>query len=289
MLAHLAEILKVSKKGGFALGAFNTYNLETTQAIIRAAVSFRAPLIVQVSENTMSYAGLKPITQLVKAIAHNESGDIPIVLHLDHGRNFQTVMECVRAGFSSIHIDGSMLPYEENVAITREAVKYSHAHRVWAQGELGKIMGVAHSIEGERERESAYTDPEKVADFVKNTEVDTLAISIGNSHGLADDDLDFPRLRMIKKNCKVPLVLHGGSGIRDDRLKKAIKDGINIINIDTELRIAFCRAIKEFIKKDKDVTDPRRLLAPARQAAQREVERYVSLFGAVGKAVIDKK
>ncbi len=291
MLSHIRDIVPNADKQGYALGAFNTFNLEITQGIIRGAVAKSAPIIVQVSETTIEYAGLKPITHIVSTIAKNESNNVPIALHLDHGRSFHSVVECVRAGFSSIHMDGSQLAFDENIEVTKQATDYAHDHGVWAQGELGKIIGVYKGKEDYRETEAEYTDPNQAVEFVKKTGIDILAISIGNSHGLADSNLDFDRLKQIREKVSVPLVLHGGSGIRNEYIQKAIGLGISVVNYDTELRMAFCdEAEKAFSKRDHENDyDPRKLIAPARDAVQKIVEGHIDVLGSARKFIPNKK
>lgn len=287
MLSHIKDIIPGADKDDYAIGAFNTFNLEVTQGIIRGAVAKCAPIIIQVSETTIKYAGLKPITHIVSTIAKNESNNIPVALHLDHGHDFHSVVECVRAGFSSVHMDGSELAFDENIEVTKQAVDYAHKNGVWAQGELGRIIGVYKEATKYRETKSEYTDPDQAREFVAKTGIDTLAISIGNSHGLADDTLDFDRLKEINKKVDVPLVLHGGSGIRKEYVKRAIGLGIVVVNIDTDLRMAFSDAAeKSFSERNhKDEYDPRKLLAPARDAVQNKVEEDLETFGACNKGM----
>ena len=212
MLVHIKTILKKADKESYAIGAFNTQNLELTLAIARAAVAQHAPVIIQISENTIRYAGLKPITHIVETIAKNNTDEVPIALHLDHGKSFLVVAECIKAGFSSIHIDGSELPYDENVSLTKESVAYAHKHGVWAQGELGTILGKEGLLRRRKKQiapEEYMTDPDKAVAFVKETRVDTFAMSIGNMHGMfvGEEKLDLKRLKEIDKKVKQPLVL----------------------------------------------------------------------------------
>ncbi|MFH1668078.1 MAG: class II fructose-bisphosphate aldolase, partial [Candidatus Komeilibacteria bacterium] len=175
MLVHIKEIVADARAKNYCVGAFNTANLEITLAIARAAVEMKAPIIIQVSEKTIEYAGLKPITHIVETIAKNEAKNIPVALHLDHGHSFHSVSECISAGFSSIHIDASDLPYDENVKITKESVDYAHQNAVWAQGELGRIFGKEgmSKYNGDfKEIEKYLTDPEEAKQFVDATGVD---------------------------------------------------------------------------------------------------------------------
>ncbi|OGF41254.1 hypothetical protein A2477_01340 [Candidatus Falkowbacteria bacterium RIFOXYC2_FULL_47_12] len=289
MLVHIKTILKKADAEGYAVGAFNTQNLELTLAIARAAVAQRAPIIIQISETTIKYAGLKPITHIVETIAKNNTGEVPIALHLDHGKSFLVVAECIKAGFSSIHIDGSELPYDENVILTKESVAYAHKHGVWAQGELGTILGKEGLLRRKKKQikpEEYMTDPNKAGEFVKQTKVDTFAMSIGNMHGMfvGSEKLDLKRLEEIDKKVRQPLVLHGGSGVSVRDIKQAVRYGIRVINIDTELRVAFTSAACGAAKKDPNIVDPRRLLSPAMDAVQKVVEQKIKLFGSANKA-----
>lgn len=289
MLVHIRDIVKKAEKEGYAIGAFNTQNLELTLAIARAAVKQNAPVIIQISENTIKYAGLKPITHIVQTIAKNNTDNVPVALHLDHGKSFLVVSECIKAGFSSIHIDGSELPYDENVALTKESVNYAHKHRVWAQGELGTILGKEGLLRRKKKQikaEEYMTDPDKAVEFVKATKVDTFAMSIGNMHGMfvGEEKLDLQRLKEINEKVKQPLVLHGGSGVSGAEIKKAVKNGIRVINIDTELRVAFTNAACSLVKKNPNIVDPRTLLGAGMDAVQRVVEAKIKLFGSVNKA-----
>lgn len=285
-LEHIKNIVPRAHREKYAIGAFNTQNLEITLGIIRAANVKRAPVIIQVSETTIEYAGLKPITHIVKTVAKNLAS-VPVALHLDHGRKFQSVVECISAGFSSIMMDASDLPFDENVAITRRAVEYAHRHGVWVQGELGRLKGVEDVVKV-KEREAFMTDPDEAKEFVRRTGVDTLAVSIGNIHGIVKlmkgvPKLDLKRLKKIQERVKIPLVLHGASGIKEEEIQKAVKLGICIINIDTEIRLAFTDAVRDTLKKDPKVYDPRKVLAPSINAVAEIVRKKIQMFGSSNK------
>jgi len=289
MLVHIKDIITKAQTGKYAVGAFNTQNLETTIAIVRAAVAQKSPVIIQVSEGTIKYAGLKPITHIVQTIAKNESTNVPIALHLDHGKSFLSILECIKAGFSSIHLDGSELPYDENMALTEEAVAYAHKNGAWGQGELGTILGKEGLIKRENKeiKNSDYmTDPNKAEEFIRKTKVDTLAISIGNMHGMfvGQEKLDFKLLKKIHGKIRKPLVLHGASGINDREIKRAIKLGVRIINIDTHLRKNFTITLRQTLNKNKTEIDPRKILAPSIDAVQKTVEQKIKLFGSANRA-----
>lgn len=285
MLVHIKEIVDWAKKNNCAVGAFNTFNLETTLGIAQGAQRANKPVIIQISEKTIEAAGLKPITHIVQTIAKNKTNKIPVALHLDHGKKFSSVVECIDAGFSSIMIDASDLPFDENVKITSQAVQYAHKHKVWAQGEIGKVAKEAEEIEKLKiSPEEFLTDPEMAVEFVKKTGVDTLAVAIGNVHGIYKMQTSVPklfleRLRIISNVIAKPLVLHGASGIPESEIQKAIQLGIKIINIDTEIRMAF-RAALEKTLKDSDTFDPRKIMQPTIETIAQVVENKIKIFSA---------
>jgi fructose-bisphosphate aldolase class II len=231
----------------------------------------------------MAYAGVSNLASLVR-VAEQETG-IPVALHLDHGKELVHIIAALRNGFSSVMIDGSLRPYKENIAITKEVVKIAHSVGVTVEAELGKIVRTEEQITAV-EREAAMTNPEQAAEFVAETGIDALAISIGNAHGWykGKPKLDFERLAAIKEVVTVPLVLHGGTGIPDKDIKHSIKLGIRKINIDTEIRTAFKQGVTEFITKNPGVIDPRKILKPAIENIVEVVRNKIQLFGAVGKA-----
>lgn len=293
MLVHLKDILRDAMRRRYAVGAFNTVNLETTLAIVRAAAATRSPVIVQISEKTIQYAELKPIADLIRTIARHVGGVIPVALHFDHGRSFAAVRECVDAGFSSVHIDASEHPFEDNVAITKQAVEYAHRAGVWVQGELGTIFGKEGLTKMRDVRSAALylTDPQRVREYAGATDVDTLAVSIGTLHGAfrGRERLDLPRLSAIAAAVKQPLVLHGGSGVGSKEMQSAIRRGIRIINVDTDLRIAFTRTLRGALRKLSGRYDLRAYLGPATAAVQRAVEEKMRLFGCAGKVKVSAR
>jgi len=293
MLVHLKDIVRDASRRGYAIGAFNTVNLEVTLAIVRAAVAVRSPVIVQISEKTIQYAELKPIADVIRTVARHVGGTVPVAIHFDHGRSFSSVRECVDAGFSSVHIDVSEQPFEDNIAVTSQAVVYAHRAEVWVQGELGTIYGK----EGLRWMKAPdvsarhFTDPGQVREYVAATRVDTLAISIGTLHGSfrGREQLDLKRLSAIAKSVKLPLVLHGGSGVAPAQLRSAIRLGIRIVNIDTELRIAFTQSLRRTLRSTRGRYDLRRYLGPATEAVQRVVEEKLILLGSAGRATVSAR
>jgi len=282
MIVHLKEIVRKAEQGKFALGAFNTSNLEVTLGIIRGAAKLKAPVIIQISEATIAYAGLKNIVNLINSIAATDGKDIPIAIHLDHGKDWDTVKACVLAGLSSVHLDGSAFAFEKNIKLTKRAVDFAHRHGAWAQGELGSMLGKEGltGIKIPKNHDLFMTDPLKAQEFVRRTGVNTLAISVGTLHGLfvGKEKIDFERLSKIHSQVKIPLVLHGASGAKDKEVKKAIKLGVRIINIDTSIRIAFTNTLKQTIKTAHGFYDPRKILEPSMGAVQTEVENKIKVF-----------
>lgn len=282
-LVSLREVLEPAEKGGYAVGAFNANNMEIVQAIIETAEEERSPVILQASQGAIKYAGLGYIVAMVKAAAQESS--VPVVLHLDHGTDFEQVMRCIRYGFSSVMYDGSKLPLEENIAMTQKVMEVARAVGVSVEAELGKIGGTEDDITVE-EREALFTDPLEAQRFVQETGIDALAIAIGTAHGpyKGEPRLDFPRLKRIKELTGARLVLHGASGVPDEAIRKAIELGINKINIDTDIRQAFTAGLKDFIKNNPDNIDPRKMLAPAKARMKEIIREKMRLFGCAGKA-----
>ncbi|NLP37316.1 MAG: class II fructose-1,6-bisphosphate aldolase [Firmicutes bacterium] len=279
----LNEVLADAQKRHYAVGAFNTNNMEIVQAIVEAAEEERAPVILQASQGALKYAGIRYITAMIQAAAQNAT--VPVVLHLDHGTSFAQAMQCLRHGFSSVMFDGSKYPLAENIALTRQVVEVAHAMGVSVEGELGRIGGTEDDISVE-EKDAFFTDPEEAADFVAATEVDALAVAIGTAHGpyKGEPVLDFARLKAIKEKTGAALVLHGASGVPAESIKKAIEIGVCKINIDTELRQAFTRAAKGVLAENPDEIDPRKILGPAKEAMKAVIKEKMRLFGCSGKA-----
>lgn len=288
MLVHIKEIIKKIKKEKYAIGAFNTFNLEITLGIVQGAIQSQAPIIIQVSEATLDYAGVKAITHIVQTVAKNQANNIPIALHLDHGKTFSSIVECIEAGFSSIMIDASDLPFDENIMVTKKAVEYAHRHGVWAQGELGRVVKEQREIKRLIDHPKEFlTDPDQAQEFVKKTKVDALAVAIGNVHGFYKIKHKPPRLYLkilkeIQKKVNLPLVLHGASKIPAGQIKKAIDLGVRIINIDTEIRFAFRQSLTRSLRK-KTEYDPRKIFLPTISAVSQVVKDKIIIFGSRNK------
>ncbi len=263
----------------WAVGAFNVSNLEQAQGVIWAAEKLKAPVLVNASEKALDYAGLQPLTDMVRALA--KLARVPVTLNLDHGRTYGVAVRCAKAGFTSLMLDGSRLPYKQNVAITKKAVALGKKYGIPVEGELGALGGKEDYISGHVQ----MTDPKQAVDFVRKTKIDILAVAIGNAHGIQPGErLDFPRLHAIHKAVpNMPLVLHGASGTPVADIRHAIRLGVVKINIDTDLRHAFSDALRKTLAHDKKAWDPREIVAPAREAVQKVVEQKITLFGSKGK------
>lgn len=286
MLLPAKKILLDARKRGYAVGAFNTSNLETTQAIINAAIAKKSPVIVNVSEAAIEYAGLSAITSIIKSISNRkEAKKIPIAIQLDHGKNFDKFADFIEAGFTAIMMDASRFPLEKNISLTKKTADLAHRYKISAQGELGAVP-----YKGEEGKftdwSKAMTDPNLVAKFVKETGVDYLAVAIGNAHGFYKErsELDFNRLEKIYQLVKIPLVLHGASDFPDSKVKDAINGGVALFHIDTDIRVAFTFALREYLGKNTSEYDPRKILAFAREKVQETVEQKMEVFGSAGKA-----
>ncbi|MFN2342117.1 MAG: class II fructose-1,6-bisphosphate aldolase [Desulfonatronovibrio sp.] len=290
------EMFDKAYQGQYAVGAFNVNNMEIVQGIIQAAEDEKSPLILQVSAGARKYAGQNYIIKLMEAAL--EESDLPIALHLDHGQNFEICKEVIDGGFTSVMIDGSHLPFEENIALTKKVVDCAHAKGVWVEAELGRLAGVEDEVSSE---ENVYTDPDEAVEFVERTGCDSLAIAIGTSHGAykfkGEPKLDFERLDTISSMLpRYPLVLHGASsvlpefvemanqfggqvadarGVPEDFLRKAAKSGVCKINIDTDIRLAMTAVIRKYFKENPQEFDPRKYLGPARQAVKDMVQHKI--------------
>ncbi len=289
MIVPIEKIVNKAKKQKYAIGAFNTSNLEITLAIVRAAVKMKSPVIIQTSESAIEYSNAEVLFNLIKTVANTVGKNVPIAIHLDHGKDLSIIEKCVKVGYNSVHIDASVEDFKTNIKLSQKVAKLAHKHHIWVQAELGAILGKEGLVKlktGEIDMKDLMTDPEKAAEFVKKTGLNTLAVSIGTIHGHFQgiEKVDLPRLQKIAKAVNVPLVMHGGSGLKDVDFKKAIANGISIINIDTNLRLAFKDALQKNLNKQSDLIDPRKILTPSIIAMQAEVERIIKVFGSQNKA-----
>ena len=318
-LVNSKKMFKAAYKGGYAIGAFNVNNMEIVQGITEACKEENAPVILQVSKGARAYANHTYLVKLVEA-AVKECPNVPIVLHLDHGPDFDTCKACIDGGFTSVMIDGSSLPYEKNIEVTRKVVEYAHKYNVTVEGELGTLAGIEDEVS---HAEGSYTRPEEVQDFVNHTGVDSLAIAIGTSHGaykfkpdqctrnekgiLCPPPLRFDILEEVSKHLPdFPIVLHGASsvpqeyvaminefggkmpdavGVPEDQLREAAKLAVCKINIDSDIRLAMTGSIRKFFVEHPDKFDPREYLKVARANVKELVRHKLKdVLGCAGKA-----
>lgn len=282
-LVSVAELLQKAQQGHYAVGAFNCNNMEIVQAIVAAAEAEKSPVIIQASQGAIKYAGIEYISALTRLAAAQAS--VPVALHLDHGTSFAQAVQCIRNGFSSVMIDGSKLPLEENIALTNKVIEVAHPNGVSVEAELGKIGGTEDDI-SVSEREALFTDPSEAERFVKEAQVDALAIAIGTAHGQYKGvpKLDFERLKEIRKRVNTPIVLHGSSGVPEDAIREAVSLGVCKVNIDTNIREAFVAAARQVLEQNPKEIDPRKMLGPAREAATAIIREKIRIFGSNGKA-----
>ena len=307
-LVTTTEMFKKAYEGGYAIGAFNVNNMEIIQGITRACKKLNAPVILQVSAGARKYASHNYLVAMVKAAA--EETGLPIALHLDHGPDFETCKACIDGGFTSVMIDGSHLPFEENIKLTRQVVEYAHDHGVVVEGELGRLAGVEDDVKV-GDDDALYTDPDEVEEFVKATGVDSLAIAIGTSHGAfkfkGEPHLRFDILEKVSEKLPgFPIVLHGASsvmpeyvqminqyggnipgaqGVPEEMLRQAASMAVCKINVDSDLRLAMTGVIRKQFAEHPDQFDPRQYLKPARIALRDMVRhKIVNVMGCNGKA-----
>lgn len=309
-LVTTKEMFRKAYEGGYAIGAFNVNNMEIIQGITEAGKEVNAPLILQVSSGARKYANHTYLVKLVEAAV--EETNLPIALHLDHGDSFELCKACIDGGFTSVMIDGSKHPYEENIALTKKVVEYAHAHGVVVEGELGQLAGIEDDVNVSDE-DASFTKPEQVYDFATRTGVDSLAIAIGTSHGAykfkpgQKPQLRFDILAEIEKNLpNFPIVLHGASsvipkyvkminenggkmpdaiGIPEDMLRQAARSAVCKINIDSDIRLAVTGTIRKYFNDNPSHFDPRQYLGPAREAVKDMVKhKILNVLGCDNKA-----
>ena len=282
-IVPLTHVLNKANEEGYAVGGFNINNLEFLQGIIEAADEVKAPLILQTSEGAMRYIGPDYVVGMVEAATKNV--DIPVALHLDHGGSFEKVMECIRLGYSSVMIDGSHYPFEENIALTKKVVETAHSVGVSVEAELGKLGGTEDDVTVD-EKEATFTKPEEAVEFIERTNVDALAIAIGTAHGVysGDPELDFERLEEINNKTDIPLVLHGASGVSDEDVRKAVSLGINKVNVNTAFQQAFSAKVRELMDDDPELYDPRKYCGPGREAIKAKVKEKIDILGSKNQA-----
>lgn len=306
MFVNTKEMLEKASKENYSIGAFNFTNMETLYGIIEGSEKSNSPVIIQTSESAISYMGFNEIYSLVNS--RIEKSNIPVALHLDHGKDFEICKKAIDAGWTSVMIDASSLPFEENIKLTKQVVDYAHLRGVTVEAELGVLAGIEDDV-NVSEKDAKYTNPKEAKEFVERTNVDSLAIAIGTSHGAykfkGESKLRIDILKEIKKAVKIPLVLHGASsvdekmiekinefggdikgakGVSEKSLKEASENGINKINVDTDLRLAMTGKIREIMKTEKDVFDPRKYLGKGKEEIAKTVyHKQKDVFMCSGK------
>ena len=276
------EMLLDAQKGGYAVGAFNAENMEMVKAIIAAAEELRAPVMIQTTGGTIKYGGEAVYAAIVKAEA--EKASVPVCLHLDHGPSMEMAVRCLRAGYSSVMIDGSKLPFEENIAISSLVVKMAAAVGVPCEAELGKVGGKEDDTVSDVK--DIYTDPAEAKEFAERTGITSLAVGIGTAHGFYKGIpvLDVDRLSEIRQVVEIPLVLHGASGLTDEQVRECVKRGICKVNFATELRKAYTDAVRVFLNENPDAFDPKAYSKEGMKAVTELVKARMKVCGCEGKA-----
>lgn len=280
MLASVKNILQEAKNNGYAVGAFNVFNMEEAQAVVRAAVAKHTPVIVQITKKTLSYGGDDVVNDVVKSVIEHESASIPIGFHLDHGKSFDDCERAIEVGLNSVMIDAAHMPLRENIAIVKKVVEYAHPKNISVQAELGTVPYLGETDQNPN-WEELMTNPLDAKWLVEETGVDSLAVSIGNAHGFFREkaEPDWARLEEIHK--MIPdtfLVIHGGSDWVNHKVAEAVKRGVACFNVDTDLRVAFNTVLCQFTHERCNIIDPRVVMAEAREAVQKVVEKKIEMF-----------
>ncbi|WP_431222399.1 tagatose bisphosphate family class II aldolase [Serratia sp. L9] len=276
------EMLLKAQQQGYAVPAFNVHNLETVQVVAETAAELQSPVIMAGTPGTLSYAGTDYLVGICRAAAQRY--DLPLALHLDHHEQIDDIAAKVRSGIRSVMIDGSHLPFEQNIALVAEVVALCHRYGASVEAELGRLGGQEDDLVVDS-ADSFYTDPQAAREFVAATGIDSLAVAIGSAHGLyqGEPKLDFARLELIREQLDIPLVLHGASGIPEAMVKRAISLGVCKVNVATELKIAFADAVKSYFSQYPEANDPRKYIAPGKLAMKEVVAEKIRICGSAGK------
>lgn len=282
-IQNTRKMLIKARKEGYAVPAFNIHNLETAQTVVESAVEMKSPVILAATPGTMNYAGRAYIQAIVEIAA--KENDIPIALHLDHHETVESIEESLELGTKSVMIDGSHLTFEENIALTKKVVDKANAYDAAVEAELGRLVGQEDDMTVETE-DAVYTDPDTAEEFVERTGVDSLAVAIGTGHGVyeTEPNIDFKRLEKITSLVDIPIVLHGASGVPEEDIQKCIALGCAKINIATELKIPFSKALCNYMVEYPDETDPRKYFKPAKKAMKKAVTEKILICKSDGKA-----
>ncbi len=283
-LVSMTEMLQKAKSEGFAVGQFNINNLEFTQAILQAAQEEKSPVILGVSEGAGRYiGGFKTVVKIVEGLLEDYKVTVPVAIHLDHGSSFDKCKEAIDAGFTSVMIDASHHPFEENITLTKQVVEYAHAKGISVEAELGMVGGQEDDVQADG---VIYADGKECEELVKQTGVDCLAPALGSVHGpyKGEPNLGFKEMEEISNGTGVPLVLHGGTGIPTKDIQKSISLGTAKINVNTENQIASAKCVREVLAANPNMYDPRKYLGPARDVIKETVIGKIREFGSAGKA-----
>lgn len=281
-LVNMVNMLSKAKEGKYAVGQYNINNLEWTKTILLTAEKNQSPVILGVSEGAGKYmGGFNTVVMMVKGLMQDLNITVDVAIHLDHGSSFEKCKAAIDAGFTSVMIDGSHHPIDENIRMTKEVVDYAHARGVSVEAEVGTVGGNEDGVIGGIK----YADEAECVRLVKETAVDALAPALGSVHGpyKGEPVLGFTEMASIQKATDMPLVLHGGTGIPDDKIKKAISCGTCKINVNTECQLAFNKILREVVETNKEVYDPRKLLGPASKGIENAVTEKMTVFGTIGK------
>ena len=281
-LVNMVNMLQKAKEGKYAVGQYNINNLEWTKTILLTAEKSNSPVILGVSEGAAKYmSGFNTVVMMVKGLMQDLNITVDVAIHLDHGSSFAKCKEAIDAGFTSVMIDGSHHPIDENIKMTKEVVDYAHARGASVEAEVGTVGGNEDGVIGGIK----YADLDECVRLVNETGVDALAPALGSVHGpyKGEPVLGFKEMLAIKEATNMPLVLHGGTGIPDEKIKKAIECGTCKINVNTECQLAFNKILREVVAKDAEVYDPRKLLGPASKGIENAVTEKITVFGTVGK------
>lgn len=283
MLICMKEMLEKADQYGFAVPAFNLNESEFLKGVMEACCQKKSPVIIALHPDELDFIG-EDFVKMAREWAYK--ADIPVVIHLDHGSTLEQVMRAIKSGFTSVMIDGSHLPFDENIALTKKAAELAHSVGVSVEAELGTIGNVGKSIEGGGEQ-IIYTDPEKAKVFVKETQTDSLAVAIGTAHGIYPKDkkpeLNLELLRQIRSKVPVPLVLHGGSSNKDSEIQRAVGLGISKVNISSDIKAAFFTECRNVLK-DLEIREPNDIYKPCIEAMQKVIFHKIELFSSAGKA-----
>lgn len=286
-LVNMKKMLLEAEKNHYAVPQFNVWNLEWIEAVLDKCEELKTPVILGVSQNGAKYmGGFYVVTQMIKAYMQKNNISIPVAIHLDHASSFEACKEAIDEGFTSVMIDASRKPFEENLKITSEVVKYAHEHNVTVEAELGKVGGKEEYVVAE----SFYADKNECEIMVHSTDIDCLAPALGSQHGIykGEPKLGLKEMKDIHESIKMPLVLHGGSGIPDDQIRAAIQNGTAKINVNTDCLIAWVKIVHDIIKEHPEEIDPRKIIGPGKKGIQDVIENRCKVFGSIGKALINE-